>query len=84
MQEYMLNKTRAKELVLSKISQENFVSYEFDRDLNNYGVGYVMIFIYDCELKNYSNQMRKIQIYVKIKDVDDSLPVLSMHESKGE
>ena len=59
-------------------------SYEFDNNPHEYGVGYVAIFIFNCELTHYSGETRELNIYVKLKCINNKLPVLSMHESKGE
>ncbi len=80
---YKMNKEKSRDLILSKISKDNFVSYEFDRDTDKYGVGYVLIFIFDCNLINVFGETVTLKIYVKIKDSKDALPILSMHESKG-
>ncbi len=80
---YKLNKSKSRDLVLSKISKDNFVSYEFDRDTSKYGVGYVLIFIFDCKLINLFGENVNVKVYVKIKENKDMLPVLSMHESIG-
>ena len=84
MLDYMLDKAKARDLILNKLSVDNYRSYEIDKDFDKYGVGYVSIFICDCKLPDNRNKMRNIKVYIKIKDVDGEIPVLSMHESEGD
>ena len=82
--EFNLNKEQIRDYVLSKISIDNLQSYEFDIDTEKYGVGYVIIFIYDVELTDIYGDTQIVNVYVKFKETDNNIPVLSVHRSEGD
>ena len=82
--EFKLDKPKIIEKVLNKISVDTLYSYEFDKDTAKYGVGYVIIFIYDVELIDKYGDEQVVNVYVKFKETENNIPVLSVHRSKGD
>ena len=82
--EFKLDKPKIIEKVLNKISVDTLYSYEFDKDTAKYGVGYVIIFIYDVELIDKYGDEQVVNVYVKFKEAENNIPVLSVHRSKGD
>ena len=82
--EFKLDKPKIIEKVLNKISVDTLYSYEFDKDTAKYGVGYVIIFIYDVELIDKYGDEQIVNVYVKFKETEKNIPVLSVHRSKGD
>lgn len=80
--EYRLNKEKLKTMVLSKISEDNFVSEEFDYDTIKYGAENVAIFIIECNLINFNGEQKDLKVYVKIKEKIDYLITISVHEEE--
>lgn len=80
-QEYNLNMECIKE-ILKKINIDNYVSEEFDFDLEKYGSGNVVIFNVFCDLVNRFGEDKNVLVYIKFKMKDCKTVVISIHESE--
>ena len=66
--------------VLEKISFYNLQSIEYDNDVLKYGSEEVVILYVYCELIDFHGDLNNIKVYVKIKNKENNLPVISFHE----
>lgn len=65
--------------ILNKISVDNFLSYEFDYDTLKYGPEKVAKFIVECKLVDFNGIEQNVEVYVKIKNKEHNMPVISFH-----
>ena len=82
MAEYRINDKEDAKPILSKISVDNFLSYEFDHETDRFGTEKVAKFIVECELINIHGIEENVEVYVKIKNKEHDMPVISFHISE--
>ena len=79
---YRLDNSLVKEKVLLKISENNYISEEFDYETLKYGTEKVAKFIVECKLIDFHGEESIVNVYVKIKENIDCLATISIHESE--
>ena len=78
---YRLTKKDIKQ-ILCCISIGTYISEEFDSDTLKYGPETVVIFIVERTLVNINGEESSVRIYIKIKNKEDKVPVISIHEAE--
>ena len=66
--------------ILKKISVDNLQSVEFDNEVIKYGLEEVVIFHIECSLTDFHGEVNNVKVYVKIKNKENDMPVISLHE----
>lgn len=66
--------------ILKKISVDNLQSVEFDNEVIKYGLEELFIFHIECELIDFHGEENTVKVYVKIKNKENDMPVISLHE----
>lgn len=75
----IVNKKGAQE-ILKKISIDNLISIEYDDEVIKYGLEELFIFHIECELIDFHGEENTVKVYVKIKNKENNMPVISFHE----
>lgn len=56
------------------------MSIEFDNEVIKYGLEEVVIFHIECKLVDFHGDENDVKVYVKIKNKENNMPVISFHE----
>ncbi len=75
----IVDKKGARE-ILKKISIDNLQSIEYDDEVIKYGLEEVVIFHIECKLIDFHGDENNVKVYVKIKNKENDMPVISLHE----
>ena len=80
MRKYRIIDKKDAKAILNKISIDNLFSIEYDDNVIKYGPEEVIIFHIDCKLIDFHGEENKVKVYVKIKNKENNMPVISLHE----